>query len=90
MNLRGTYEGGGMLVTAKHWWHPRDRRDAKKAAKIIAHMNQCPARPDNGPHLPRFGMFTMTDPQGIITPHCAYCRQALGNENPQQGTSPSV
>jgi hypothetical protein len=37
MNLRGRYEGGGMVVTVKHWWSPRERRSARLAAKVLAH-----------------------------------------------------
>jgi hypothetical protein len=38
MNLRGRYEGGGMVVTAKHWWSPKERKAARLAAKVIAYQ----------------------------------------------------
>jgi hypothetical protein len=38
MNLRGRYEGGGCVVTSKHWWSPRDRKDAQTAAKILEYQ----------------------------------------------------
>jgi hypothetical protein len=37
MNLHGRYEGGGMIVTAKRWWSPKDRRAARLAAAVLAH-----------------------------------------------------
>ncbi len=35
MNWRGEYEGGGMVVTAKHWWSPKERKSARLAAKVL-------------------------------------------------------
>jgi hypothetical protein len=37
INLRGRYEGGGMVVTAKHWWHPRERKSARLGAMLLEH-----------------------------------------------------
>jgi len=37
MNLRGRYEGGGYIVTAKHWWSPRARKSARLAALLMEH-----------------------------------------------------
>lgn len=37
MNLRGRYEGGGMVVTAKHWWSPKERKAARLAAQVLAY-----------------------------------------------------
>lgn len=35
LNLRGRYEGGGMIVTARRWWSPWDRKSAKLAARVL-------------------------------------------------------
>jgi hypothetical protein len=37
MNLRGRYGAGDYVVTAKHWWSPRERRSARLAAKVLAY-----------------------------------------------------
>lgn len=40
MNFRGEYEGGGMVVTARRWWSPYDRRAARLAAKVLEYETQ--------------------------------------------------
>jgi hypothetical protein len=35
MNLRGRYEGGGMICTARRWWSPQDRKSARLAALVL-------------------------------------------------------
>jgi hypothetical protein len=37
LNLRGRYEGGGYVVTAKHWWSPKERKAAQHAARVLAY-----------------------------------------------------
>jgi hypothetical protein len=40
MNWRGRYEGGGMVVTAKHWWSPKERKAARLAARVLEYKSE--------------------------------------------------
>jgi len=40
LNLWGRYEGGGYVVTAKHWWSPKERKAAQRAARVLAYQEK--------------------------------------------------
>jgi hypothetical protein len=55
------------------WWRALwllIRQEAGDAFRRTS--NGCPGRSDNGPHLWRFGVATLADPQGEKL-HCTYC-----------------